>query len=98
MIDVTRESDRINKNFRQLAERIQCAVVGYPNMRRRQNLVEVLVQAGADIIELGVPFSDPVANGPIIQEAYCHSCPVTTILNTYNLCFHYILNQTLVLL
>jgi hypothetical protein len=35
MIDVTRESDRINKNFRQLAERIQCAVVGYPNMRRR---------------------------------------------------------------
>lgn len=35
MIDVTRESDRINKNFRQLAERIQCVVVGYPNMRTR---------------------------------------------------------------
>ncbi|MDQ6668657.1 MAG: tryptophan synthase subunit alpha [Thermoproteota archaeon] len=35
--------------------------------------MEVLVQAGADLIELGLPFSDPVANRPTIQKAYCHS-------------------------
>ena len=67
-------------------------------MRTRQNLVEVPIKAGTDTIELGVPLSDPIAIGPTIREAYYHSCPVTAILNTYNLCFHHILNQTLVLL
>ena len=50
-------------------------------MRTRQNLVEVPIKAGADIIELGVPLSDPIAIGPTIREAYYHSCPVTAILN-----------------
>jgi tryptophan synthase alpha subunit len=66
-------------------------------MRTRQNLVEVPIKAGANIIELGVPLSDPIAIGPTIREAYYHSCPVTAILNTYNLCFHHTLNPTLVL-
>jgi tryptophan synthase alpha subunit len=60
--------------------------------------VEVPIKAGADIIELSVPLFDPIAIGPTIREAYYHSCPVTAILNTYNLPFHHILSQTLVLL
>jgi tryptophan synthase alpha chain len=67
-------------------------------MRTRQNFVEVPIKAGADIIELGVPLSDPIARGPTIREAYYRSFSVTAILNTYNLCFHHILNQTSVLL
>lgn len=43
--------------------------VGYPDVERTLRLVPALVEGGADIIELGVPFSDPVAEGPTIQRA-----------------------------
>jgi tryptophan synthase alpha chain len=42
---------------------------GDPNPERTPALVEALVRGGADLIELGVPFSDPVADGPVIQAA-----------------------------
>lgn len=42
---------------------------GDPNLETTKNLVISLAQHGADIIELGIPFSDPTAEGPIIQEA-----------------------------
>ena len=42
---------------------------GYPEPNATQDLLRTLVHAGADIIELGVPFSDPVADGPTIQRA-----------------------------
>ncbi|HEY0811510.1 MAG TPA: tryptophan synthase subunit alpha, partial [Longimicrobiales bacterium] len=42
---------------------------GYPEPNATQDLLRTLVRAGADIIELGVPFSDPVADGPTIQRA-----------------------------
>ena len=39
-------------------------------MRKQQKIVYTMVDAGADLIELGIPFSDPTAkNGPVIQEA-----------------------------
>lgn len=41
----------------------------YPNREASLPLVRALDQGGADIIELGVPFSDPVADGPVIQRA-----------------------------
>jgi tryptophan synthase alpha chain len=43
--------------------------VGDPSPERTPALVEALVRGGADLIELGVPFSDPVADGPVIQAA-----------------------------
>ena len=42
---------------------------GDPAPERTPSLVEALVRGGADLIELGVPFSDPIADGPVIQRA-----------------------------
>ena len=42
---------------------------GDPAPDRTADLVEALVRGGADLIELGVPFSDPIADGPVIQRA-----------------------------
>ncbi|HLK51164.1 MAG TPA: tryptophan synthase subunit alpha, partial [Bryobacteraceae bacterium] len=42
---------------------------GDPAPARTPDLVEALVRGGADLIELGVPFSDPIADGPVIQRA-----------------------------
>ncbi len=42
---------------------------GYPNLNITKKLILEFAKIGVDIIELGVPFSDPLADGPIIQEA-----------------------------
>ena len=42
---------------------------GDPSPERTPALVEALERGGADLIELGVPFSDPIADGPVIQRA-----------------------------
>ncbi|MDI6752587.1 MAG: tryptophan synthase subunit alpha [bacterium] len=43
---------------------------GDPSLEKTEELITTIESAGADIIELGVPFSDPIADGPIIQAAY----------------------------
>jgi tryptophan synthase alpha chain len=43
--------------------------VGYPDLDASERLVKAMVAAGADGIELGIPFSDPLADGPTIQKA-----------------------------
>ncbi len=43
--------------------------VGYPNIEATQNIATVLSNSGCDIIELGIPFSDPLADGATIQKA-----------------------------
>ncbi|MCD7766140.1 MAG: tryptophan synthase subunit alpha [Lachnospiraceae bacterium] len=42
---------------------------GDPSLETTEQLVYAMEQAGADLIELGIPFSDPTAEGPVIQEA-----------------------------
>lgn len=42
---------------------------GYPDPERSRACVVAAIEAGADLIELGVPFSDPLADGPVIHEA-----------------------------
>ena len=44
-------------------------MAGFPRPGVTPDLMHAMVQAGADIIELGVPFSDPMADGPVIQKA-----------------------------
>ena len=42
---------------------------GYPSLSATLPLLDTIVEAGADLIELGIPFSDPLADGPIIQDS-----------------------------
>ena len=65
---------RIEDKFKELKEKNQPGLVLYltagdPNLETTEKLIFCLEQAGADIIELGVPFSDPMADGPTIQLA-----------------------------
>lgn len=43
---------------------------GYPDLATTAALLPALERAGATVIEVGIPFSDPIADGPIIQEAF----------------------------
>lgn len=65
---------RINACFTKLREQGRKALVpfftaGDPSPEQTVAIMRTLVEAGADIIELGVPFSDPMADGPVIQRA-----------------------------
>jgi tryptophan synthase alpha chain len=67
-----RDMSRISKTFRRLAEKGEKALVtfitaGDPDLATTAEMIPELEKAGADIIELGVPFSDPMADGPTIQ-------------------------------
>ncbi len=56
-------ADRNNKAL------IGYVTVGYPSIDATLEIVPALVENGCDIIELGIPFSDPLADGPIIQKS-----------------------------
>jgi tryptophan synthase alpha chain len=71
---ISRQSNRIEKKFDELKFKKQkgliCYVVGgYPDPISSEKIIISLIEGGADIIEIGIPFSDPIADGPIIQEA-----------------------------
>jgi tryptophan synthase alpha chain len=53
---------------------------GDPDLRTTKEVVLAAIRAGADVIELGVPFSDPVADGPVIQRASERALRVGTTL------------------
>ncbi len=66
--------NRIIEKFRDLAAKgeraLICYVVaGYPDIATSKQVIDALVDGGADIIEVGIPFSDPIADGPTIQSA-----------------------------
>src|SRR6476661_3293783 len=48
---------------------IPYTVIGYPDVATTLEIVPAIAEAGADLIELGIPFSDPLADGATIQRA-----------------------------
>ncbi|RBW41320.1 tryptophan synthase subunit alpha [Psychromonas sp. B3M02] len=68
------QSQRYAKLFDKLEKANQGAfvpfvTVGDPDREQSLNIIDTLVKAGADALELGIPFSDPVADGVVIQDA-----------------------------
>ena len=74
----SREINRIDKKFRKLKSMNQKALIcyivaGYPDIRTSEDIITSLINGGADIIEIGIPFSDPIADGSTIQDAIQNS-------------------------
>jgi tryptophan synthase alpha chain len=69
---------RIKNTFSRLRKKGEKALIGYlmagdPDLAATKQLILAMEQAGCDIIELGAPFSDPLADGPTIQKAALRS-------------------------
>lgn len=67
MTRIARMFDRLKQDGKKGL--IAYLTAGDPTLDRTPSLVDALVRGGADLIELGVPFSDPVGDGPVIQRA-----------------------------
>jgi len=74
---MTKKNDnkRISRLFERLKERnkkgfISFVTAGDPDMATTKKIIRELARSGADMIELGIPFSDPMADGPTIQASY----------------------------
>ena len=66
--------NRIDKRFDSLKKEKKTAFVpfvtaGDPDYKTSLSVIKLLIDNGADMIELGIPFSDPIADGPTIQAA-----------------------------
>ena len=66
--------DRVTETFASIRQSGRTGLVtyitsGFPSLDITKKLIPVLVDNGADLIELGIPFSDPLADGPVIQES-----------------------------
>jgi tryptophan synthase alpha chain len=71
---LTLKNNRLNKKFDELSKKNEHALIcyvvaGYPDVTTTEDIISSLVLSGADIIEIGIPFSDPIADGSVIQEA-----------------------------
>lgn len=67
--------NRVDKKFQELKAKKKTAFIpfitaGDPDLQTTKALILEFERRGADIIELGIPFSDPIADGPIIQASY----------------------------
>lgn len=74
MPNTSRNEDRIEEKFRELRSRGEGALVAYltggdPDPKTFLDNSAALIEGGADIVEVGIPFSDPIADGPVIQAS-----------------------------
>ena len=75
--------NRIQKTFRNNQKKVFIAYVvcGDPDISTTIKIMNTLVDSGVDLIELGVPFTDPIADGPVIQKSIERSLKKNTSLN-----------------
>ena len=74
MPSTSHSDDRIETKFRELQNRGEGALIAYltggdPDPRAFLANSRALIEGGADIVEVGIPFSDPIADGPVIQAS-----------------------------
>jgi tryptophan synthase alpha chain len=79
--------NRIDETFAEIRERgrpglIAYVTAGFPTVEDTLQILPALIEGGADIIELGVPFSDPLADGATIQRSTQRALEQGTTLNT----------------
>lgn len=61
---------RLSEAFRRRSKCfIPFVTAGHPNLEMTEEIILEMVNAGSDIVEIGVPFSDPIADGPVIQRS-----------------------------
>ena len=63
--------NRINKLFQEKRDNILSIyfTAGYPSLNDTEDIIKTLDDCGVDLIEIGMPFSDPIADGPVIQDS-----------------------------
>jgi tryptophan synthase alpha chain len=63
--------NRIDKLFKEKTTNILSVyfTAGYPNLDSTVGIIKALSDSGADMVEIGMPFSDPIADGPVIQQS-----------------------------
>ena len=85
------EKNKVKSLFESLSKKGEKALIcyivgGYPDVETSKEIIKTLIDSGADIIEIGIPFSDPMADGPIIQSALIKSLAKgTTPLVCFNI-------------
>ncbi|WP_161486334.1 tryptophan synthase subunit alpha [Candidatus Nitrosocosmicus hydrocola] len=68
-------NNKVALKFSNLEKRKEKALItylvgGFPDLITSRQIIETVIESGADIVEIGIPFSDPMADGPIIQQAF----------------------------
>lgn len=69
VIGVKKYMIKIQDAFQDGKAFIPYITAGYPNLETTEDVILTMAEAGADLIEIGIPFSDPTAEGPVIQHA-----------------------------
>jgi tryptophan synthase alpha chain len=74
MADAVKRQSALDACFARMREARRTGLVTYvtagdPNLERTPGVLAALARGGADVVELGIPFSDPLADGPVIQRA-----------------------------
>ncbi len=83
--------NRIERRFEALKRKGEKALIpfvtaGDPDLETTEKLVLSMLESGADLVEIGVPFSDPVAEGPVIQKASKRALDAgTTLIGIFDL-------------
>ena len=81
MSETVRKNERIQSAFENGKAFIPFITCGDPSLEVTEQLVYAMEEAGADLIEIGIPFSDPIAEGPVVENASVRALSAGVRLN-----------------